>query len=377
MHPFHSSVGLVQPARALAQALIAAALAALLLLAMAPRVQAQAPLPAATTVTKMTPMKLAAKFDRTCAQWRISGICPTWPRVRLRVTMWVPVAYVETTRTPGETTVVAPALLNLLAKPTGYGSSIGQSRSLVDNTSEAHVYTIPERLVLSAGLGPINMVCTPSDAALIDRRGPAETASLLTRATCSNAMSYVAGEMTKAVLGAFDGFASEALCTPKPVYLSEVDLPNWRTGCGDESIAKLMESNGITCATQTAADFMALGSGFGSIIGMDSCIGSWGPLFPRQMRERGLNPIAASAKTAYRAMSLARTSFGTMAFPLGIEGKMQQVYPTVSQCFHPGEPLPQVTGKPAMLSPNGVYGWVYWRPVTCCVPKGGAGGCFL
>jgi len=145
----------------------------------------------------------------------------------------------------------------------------------------------------------------------------------------------------------------------------------------DESIAKLMESNGITCATQTAADFMALGSGFGSIIGMDSCIGSWGPLFPRQMRERGLNPIAASAKTAYRAMSLARTSFGTMAFPLGIEGKMQQVYPTVSQCFHPGEPLPQVTGKPAMLSPNGVYGWVYWRPGTCCVPKGGAGGCFL
>jgi hypothetical protein len=192
--------------------------------------------------------------------------------MRPRVTMFVPVAYVETTRTPGETTVTAPALLNLLANVNGYGSSVGLTRSLTDNTSEAHVYTIPDRLVLSAGLGPINMVCTPSDAALLDRRSPAETAALLTRATCSNAMSYVAGEMAQTLAKGFDGFASEALCTPKPVYLSEVDLPNWRTGCGDESIARVMEANQITCDAANVAQFLNVTRPFGALVGMDACI---------------------------------------------------------------------------------------------------------
>lgn len=376
MHALPASVGLEQPARVVAQALIVGALAFLILLATASGAVAQQPLPDVVSVSKMTPMKLAAKFDRTCAQWKITGMCP-WPRLRPRVTMYVPVAYVETTRTPGETTVWAPALLNLLANTDGYGSSVGLSRSLTDNTAEAHVYTIPDRLVLSAGLGPINMVCTPSDAMLVDRRSPAETASLLTRATCSNAMATVVGDMAKALAGGFDRAASEALCTPRPVYLSEVDLPNWRTGCGDESIAKVMQANQIVCDASSIAQFLNVTRPFGSIVGMDACIGLWGALYPRQMRERGLTSIAASAKTAYRAMSLARTSFGTMPFPLGLDGKMQQVYPSTSQCFIPGEPLPQISARPAQVSPNGVYGWVYWRPVSCCVPKGGAGGCFL
>lgn len=356
-----------------------AMLLAALLLTM-PRASAQLPLPDLTPVARMTPMQLAARFDRSCAQWRLAGICPTWPRIRLRVFMYVPVAYVETTRTPGETTVQSPALLPLLANPaaTGYGSAIAQSRSLTDHTAEAHVYTLPERLVLSAGLGPVNMVCTPADARAIDRRGPAETAALLTRTTCGNALGTVAGEMGRALAGAFDGAISEALCTPRPAYLSEFDLPNWRTGCGDETIAKLMFANRVTCSAETVADFLNLGRPFGTLIDADACIGSWGPLFPRQMRERGLNPVAASAKTAYRAMSLARASFGALPFPLGLEGRMQQVYPALSQCFTPGEPLPQPYAvRPARVSPNGVYAWVYWRPVTCCVPKGAAGGCFL
>jgi len=352
------------------------------LLLASPLAPAQLPLPDRTPVARMTPMQLAARFDRSCALWRLSGICPTWPRIRLRVSMYVPVAYVETTRTPGESTVLSPALLPLLANPaaaaSGYGSAITQSRSLTDHTAEAHVYTLPDRLILSAGLGPINMVCTPADARLIDRRGPAETAALLARSTSCGALDTVKGEMSRALAGAFDGAISEALCTPRPAYVSEFDLPNWRSGCGDEAIAKLMLANQVTCSAETVADFLNLGRPFGSLIGADACIGSWGPLFPRQMRERGLNPVAASAKTAYRAMSLARATFGALPFPLGLEGRMQQVYPTVSQCFTPGEPLPQLyTARAAQVSPNGVYGWVYWRPVTCCVPKGGAGGCFL
>lgn len=344
---------------------------------------AQAAVPENTAIGRMTPMQLAARFDRSCAQWRLSGICPTWPRVRLRVAMYVPVAYVETTRQPGETTVRAPALLPLLQRttsaPRAGGDTLSQSRSLTDHTAEAHVYTLPDRLVLSAGLGPLNMVCTPTDARLPDRRGPADSAALLTRGTCGNELGAVAREMSRVLAGAFDATVSEALCTPRPAYLSEFDVPNWRTGCGDEAIAKLMLANRVTCAADDVAAFLDLGRPFGSLIAQDACLGSWGPLYPRQMRERGLNPVAASAKTAYRALSLARTSFGAVPFPLGLEGRMQQVYPFVSQCFTPGEPLPQIAAaRPARMSvDHGVYGWVYWRPVTCCVPKGGAAGCFL
>lgn len=349
------------------------------LLCTSPAAPAKRPLPEQTAVSRMTPMQLAARFDRTCAQWKIAGLCPTWPRIRLRVFMYVPVAYVETTRTPGESTVRSPALLPLLAdaRARGYGDSITQSRSLADHTAEAHVYTLPDRLILSAGLGPLNMVCTPTDARFIDARGPAETASLLARATCGSALDVVRGEMTRALAGAFDSALSEALCTPRPAYVSEYDVPNWRTGCGDETIAKLMLANQVTCTAENVADFMNLGRPLGSLIGADACIGLWGALFPRQMRERGLTPVAASAKTAYRAMSLARASFGALPFPLGLDGLMQQVHPAPSQCFPPGAPVLQMEARGTKVSPTGVYGWVYWRPVTCCVPRAGAGGCVL
>ena len=171
---------------------------------------------------------------------------------------------------------------------------------------------------------------------------------------------------------------SDAACAPQPRYLSEADVPNWRTGCADASITKMMMSNNFTCSAQGIADLLNMGSSLGSLLGEDLCLGHWGALYPRQMRELGLTPVEASAKTAYRAMSLARRSFNTFPFPVGTDGRMQQAYPAVSQCFNPGQRVPQPgrSPMPAMTSPTGVYGWVYWRPAVCCVPGSASGGCF-
>jgi hypothetical protein len=196
----------LRAAASLAQVLIAALVAGALLQAAPARAQAE--LPDATPVARMTPMQLAGKFDRVYGRPVYAGLCRSGYKFRLQVHMFVPVADIETTRRPGETTVLSPALLPLLAQVAGFGPAVVQSRSLADNTSEAHVYTIPDRLVQSAGFGLPNMVCTPSDAIVPHNPAPAESAALLTRLGTCTALADVAGEMSRTPVGAFDATVS-------------------------------------------------------------------------------------------------------------------------------------------------------------------------
>lgn len=352
------------------------AVAASMLLA-APGAWTQTPSAASGAVSeaaKMTPMQLAARFNRACVMYMRVGRC--WPPIKTRVVMWVPVAYIETVKRPGETLLRSgplDALQKILSSSVGAAGSVGQTRSAFnDNSWETHVYAIPDRLVLSAGLGPLNMVCTPSDASVGPDPAavPGGASALLDTAACTSAFGPAADRMKGTITKSLGSFAAEMLCAPRPAYLSELDFPEWRTGCRDMSISKMLSSNAMTCATQGVADLAGVGQDFSSLIGEDSCLGAWGPLYPRQMRDVFLTPEAASAKTAYRAMHLARKSFGSLDFPVGRDGIMQQVYPSVSACFPPGQhPVP------AALSTDGNYGWVYWRRVTCCVPKAGVPFC--
>lgn len=346
-------------------------LAAALLLADA--ASAQTPLPSSTAATQMSPATLRARFDRTCVRRLPLSRC--YPPTQQLIFMYVPVAYVETTRQPGETTVASAALRTQGMSFGDLGRTVSRARSNSDSTSEAHVYTLPDRLILAAGLGPVNMVCTPSDAMAPDVATPAASATLLSRATCGNLLGDVAGAMASQLANAFDGTISEALCTPRPVYWSELDVPNWRTGCGDETISKLMLSSGFTCQAGPLAAFRNVAQPLAALLGPDTCIDHWDALYPRQMRERGLAGPAASAKTAYRAMSLARASFGAFPFPVGLDGFMQQVYPAPSRCFPPGAHVEAMTLAGVNTSNDDNYGWVYWRPAKCCVPKPGAAVC--
>jgi hypothetical protein len=138
------------------------------------------------------------------------------------------------------------------------------------------------------------------------------------------------------------------------------------------TLTNWMKANAFTCTASSIGDMVAkfgVSNPFKELLG-ESCLGAWGALFPRQMRDVGNVATVASAKTAYRALSVAKTQIGTVRFPVNMDGKMQQAYPTVSACFKPGDsPLPQApfSLKPVIPSTDGAYGWIYWRPVTCCV----------
>jgi hypothetical protein len=128
-------------------------------------------------------------------------------------------------------------------------------------------------------------------------------------------------------------------------YASEADAANWRTGC---------------------RDLLAIDSWLPG----ESRLRDWGNLYPRQMRDLGTPPVVYSAKTAYRALSIARDQLATLPFAVDVAGRMQQAYPAVSTCFDVGEqPLPQppTSDRPVRTSDDGRYGWFYWRPVSCCV----------
>lgn len=327
--------------------------------------------------TPMTPIDLAARLSRSCAQHTYVGVCRPPVDLRPRIRMYVPTAFVEVVPRSGQTlmraSVYGAVFQMLAAASTPATGNTGQSRlSLTDNTWDVHVYAIPDGLVNLAGLGPPNMVCTPSDITFPDpAAGASGASSLLDTAACGG-VNTAAQKMSQSIASTFDQAAGQALCAPSPRYFSELDVPNWRTGCGDVSLSNLMTSNAFTCTAQSLANFAGAGEQFAGLIGADACVGAWGPLFPRQMRDVGLTGATSAAKAAYRALHLARKTYGTLLTPVGLEGRMQQVQPGASMCFSPGQAPPLAT---TVNSTDGAYAFVYWHPATCCVPKGRVPAC--
>jgi TraU protein len=129
----------------------------------------------------------------------------------------------------------------------------------------------------------------------------------------------------------------------------------------------------LTCTAEGVASFAGSPELITDLIGSDACIGNWGPLYPRQMRTRGPTQVWSAAVAAYRGMSIARTELEKFPFPVDTTGKIQQAYPNVSACAMVGKtPLPR-SMKP---SPDGAYGWFYWRPVACCIPFDAPATCY-
>jgi|GEM_PF-3124067 len=293
------------------------------------------------------------RLDRegACAAVQIIGECRCAGIVcGLRVHRYVPVAFVETTVAPGD------SLLSLARIPVpGLLGTVSSTLSSTDNTSEAHVWRLGP--VWTAGLPCL--YCSAASAAVpsavVDTAAP----------VCGPA-----GAVVQAITAA-DSLTA-LLPLPSLAYASELDWLNWRTGCRDlaDPAASVLGAQ-LACSAPLADIASSTTTGAG-------CIGAWGALRPRQMRDIGPVPLLHSAKTAVRAMSIARDQLGTFPFPVDTQGKLQQVYPAISACFGVGQlPLPQAPGssQPALTSPDGRYGWIYWRATTCCVGLPSAAQC--
>jgi hypothetical protein len=259
----------------------------------------------------------------------------------VRVTEFVPVAFVETTREPGES-LVGPVSSSL---PPVVGTT-SSSLSTTDNTSEAHVWTMPQTALSGA-----NCQACPTVYAMVPAV-PSDPSAL----ACGSAAS-----VTQAILGMFNPTGASGAA--RLVYASERDSFNWRTGCRDLNAASSpLVGQPWNCTGSVNAN---------SINGVadGTCLGAWGALRPRQMRDIGPPPILYSAKTSVRAMSIARDQLGLFPYPVDVLGKLEQLYPSQSMCFQVGQlPLPEfpLGVPPVVTSPDGRYGWVYWRLTTCC-----------
>jgi hypothetical protein len=277
------------------------------------------------------PLQLARRINvqPACTRTEVIGLCwcggsPCGYRVR----MYVPVAFIETVRAPGDSLLGLP--LASIAADEGDGTQ-SSSHSGLDNTAEAHAWVLSDSIWLLSGMPPC-FSCKPSDA------------------RAEAAPPVVAEAMCGPISNVIEALASNPVSRFAPLlsalaYASEVDLLNWRTGCRDLA----------------TIDSWAQAQGG---------LGSWGPLRPRQMRDLGTPPVLYSAKTAYRVLSIARDQLATFPFPVDLAARLQQAYPAISTCFEIGrQPLPQspFSEQPVQTSVDGRYGWFFWRPVTCCI----------
>jgi hypothetical protein len=251
--------------------------------------------------------------------------------VRLRL----PVALAETASSGG-----APA------PGGGAGSS---SLSATDNTAQAQVWSVPLRLV--PGGEACWSACLPEPEPQSEAvPGEAPAQEIVPPPGCEAASP---GGMALASSPSGPG--------PALAYASELDTLHWRTGCRDLARALLA---GIRCRS---------GAMFGG-----NCLGAWGALYPRQMRDIGPDPLLHSAKTAVRAISLAHEPFRTLSFAPGPAGRLEQVEPSTSQCFRVGElplPAPGSSPMPVRRARDGRHVWAWWHPHLCCISPQQVPGC--
>lgn len=326
--------------------LAAGAFAVLLLLA---PVRAQSPLPLQSLLQGLG-------LDASCAQLEVLGQCFCGPvPCGLSVRRFVPVAVIETTRAPGDSLLTEWRLPMVPDSAGPAGATVSSALSQTDNTAEVHVWTLPGVPLPLLGCA----LCGAAAAAVPTGPASADAAPL-----CS-----AASAVTDAVRSAGAALAGAGL--PALAYASELDAVAWRTGCRDLGEISSWLARGVHCLGP------ALPGAFAQTPD-PLCLGAWGALRPRQMRDIGPSPILYSAKTAVRAMSLARDPLGNFAYPVDTAGQMQQLYPVVSACFRVGElPLP-ATGtseRPVAVSADGRYAWLYWRQASCCVGAAGAAAC--
>ncbi len=325
---------------------------------------------AQASLRPMSPPEIAGRvnWQPQCSNYAILGYCYcngvpcAW-----HVAHYLPVSFIETVRRPGETLVVGLDFSQMsLAAGAGLAGHTRQiNQEGMDNTFEARNYSLPEQyLQWETGC----MTCKSSYAKV----PYSDTSNGLVGNWGSGACGTLSNVLNK--LTSFQRDSGSGQGTSMSLYYaSEADALHWRTGCRDVSLTNLLRSNAFTCGANGLAEFAGAAEPMAQLLGRDACIGNWSPHYPRQMRTRGPTQVIAAAVAAYRSISIARTDTQTFPFPVDTAGKFQLAYPKISQCVRPGKlPLP-TDMRP---SPDGAFGWIYWRPVSCCIPFEVVENCF-
>jgi hypothetical protein len=303
-----------------------------------------------THVAAISPLEIINSASPSCMDWVYLG---NYYGCNL-VNHWIPVAYVEVTSKSGVTFVdgnIPPLPINTGIGSAPLGASLsGQSgppqQSYMDNASQAGALLVSNHLwkMSAAAISRYGRTCSVSDA-----YAPLSPAEILAIQLYSQVNAQCPIPQPA---GYFNGDVTQSLMRG---YTTSGDRQAWMTGCRDQPASQAIMSGAMKCE---------FGINVGNPLQSDACLGTWGSLYPRQTRERGLTQVDASAKTAVRALSMGRTT-GTIPFPVDVFMRFNQVQPQVSQCQQVG--LPSVPGFSNLkVATDGNYGMIFWRNVTCC-----------
>lgn len=284
-----------------------------------------------------------------CLEYVVGGPCCGWCPSRLIVTHYLPVLFLEVYSGFGDSVFGQTGNVTT-------GTRVSDHRN---QTYEVRVWEIPDAVIDAAMGGQSCMLCSSQQARMA---GQLTSALSQTEGSPSGGLCG-SDKATMGLLGSFnkalDGLDMD--CAPRLLYDTALDVLNWRTGCRDLG---LNLSSAVACDSAVSGTASKLGiSGLGK---MDTCVGKWGSLYPRQLRSVQMADILAAAMSAYRALHISSFTLGTNPYDGSQNGKLQFVYPDASLCFHPGEPSAREIESQVQISDNGMYGFLWWVRVSCC-----------
>lgn len=153
-------------------------------------------------------------------------------------------------------------------------------------------------------------------------------------------------------------------CFPSLLYYSSLDY-DWRFGCYKD-ILRVDPIKSAACASE---DDNSIISGISETLYGDKedyCVGSWGPIYPRQMAWQYADARMGAALSAYRALHLAGEK-DMLDYSVSVDlGKLQLTHPHQRPGYLVGtkDGRKSITKKDVSKTDQFVFIW--WLPVGCC-----------
>lgn len=277
--------------------------------------------------------------------------CPICPGTTI-VNHYLPVAFVEIVNGPVDSLIMDFSNISQMAQYSNIGS--------VDDFGSLHavrIWDIPYYLIDAAMGGQGCKLCDRSNATPLPPQTVSVASSIAGEIACNggNVMQEAINRIMNQLTAQFP-----LQCIPQLIYDSNYD-PSWRTGCRDISTAASYA--GISCDELSSTVLSSIGVDLDG--GLSPCVGSWGHLYPRQMRSIGLDVISSAALSAYRALHIAGYSTGDFPYRVDLGGKLKWVSPTSTVAMTPGTPF-EIFNAGQFVPPGEKFGFTWWSPVTCC-----------
>ncbi|TJY57256.1 hypothetical protein E4T66_17770 [Sinimarinibacterium sp. CAU 1509] len=304
-----------------------------------------------------------------CMEWGIIGVFVVYGEVFFIITDYLPTGLIEVHKHVGGSIFYGGG------EPQIGTINQGIAGARTEGGYEVRVWEILDRLRELMFEGYYNCLCKAQKTG----GGGAPPGVLLSQIktinegneACDAAGNFLEGlvdQVIDQVLGQLNTYV-------KLSYDSGIDTVNWRTGCRD--IVPAFEQGAKIVQQCVLGVRPGQGGGGGQIFRDPVCVGTWGPLLPRQMRADGASPPVVAAHVGYRAIHIASRVTKRFPYLVTLNCKYEPIYPILKpfNCFFPGCSVHEVDVK-VTNSKEGKFGFLWWSPQVCVKSESELQGCF-